>query len=66
MVASIRVPKTQRARRELLKHAPKLVSFLFYPSSHPCSIFKTFLGVQEWGGTRPLGGCPGFTKLAPS
>ncbi|KAG0518719.1 hypothetical protein BDA96_09G201100 [Sorghum bicolor] len=25
MVAAIRVPKTQRARRELLKHAPKLV-----------------------------------------
>jgi hypothetical protein len=43
MVASIRVPKTQRARRELLKHAPKLVSFLLYPSSHPHSLNKTIL-----------------------
>nr|CAB3449503.1 unnamed protein product [Digitaria exilis] len=25
MVSSIRVPKSQRARRELLKHAPKLL-----------------------------------------
>ena len=31
MVAAIRVPKTKRARRELLKHAPKLVSFLLCP-----------------------------------
>lgn len=38
MVAAIRVPKTKRARRELLKHAPKLVSFHSLPfSSRPRS-----------------------------
>jgi hypothetical protein len=48
MVAAIRVPKTKRARRELLKHAPKLVSFLLCPSSHhrsPCGSRRTV----EWG-----------------
>ena len=37
MVAAVRVPKTQRARRELLKHTPKIVSLLCI-SSHPCSL----------------------------
>jgi hypothetical protein len=36
MVAAVRVPKTQRARREVLKHAPKIVSLLSAP--HPTHV----------------------------
>jgi hypothetical protein len=57
MVAAIRVPKTQRARRELLKHAPKLVSFLLCPSSHSCSLFQKLPAASNSGSGDP-GGCP--------
>ena len=39
-MSAIRVPKSMRAKRELLKHAPKLVSLLFSSyRSHPLQIY---------------------------
>jgi hypothetical protein len=38
-VATIRVPRSQRARREILKHAPKLVSFSSSALSLPDALF---------------------------
>ena len=51
MVAAIRVPKTKRARRELLKHAPKLVSFLLCPlPPTPTPVLPAARGVLSSGG----------------